>query len=440
MKGRSVEVERSTLVGIATGTPDGGVSVVRISGPRSFAVAEQLCGAAGPPRRLIRRKVTLGSGAFDDALVVWMPGPRSFTGEDVVELHVHAGARNVGAVVQACLAAGAEAAGPGDFSRRAFELGRLTLDQAEGVAALIGAQTEAALDQARRLIAGELGREVDRLREGLADLRAEVEANLDFPEDVDEGDTRRWIHEIDACIHDVRRWLGGFEAGRRAREKARVVLAGPPNGGKSSLFNALLGEARAIVADMPGTTRDYVEADLELGPYVAVLVDTAGLRETREQVESEGVARSRGQLDRADVVLWIESADAADAEESPASGAERLYVETKRDLGTRRPEWLGVSMPRHGVDAIKLRLREWFEAGGSQAWIGLARHRERAAEAIEQLQAAASILREDGPLEAAAFELAAAELRLGEITGRSALGPIGEDVLDRIFSRFCIGK
>src|SRR5690606_218435 len=129
---RSVEVERSTLVGIATGTPDGGVAVVRLSGPRAFAVAERLCGAASTPRRMVRRRVALAGGAHDDALVVWMPGPNSFTGEDVVELHVHAGARNVGMVVQACLAAGAKAAGPGDFSRRAFELGRMTLDQAEG--------------------------------------------------------------------------------------------------------------------------------------------------------------------------------------------------------------------------------------------------------------------------------------------------------------------
>lgn len=435
-----MEVERSTLVGIATGTPDGGVAVVRLSGPRAFAVAERLCGAASTPRRMVRRRVALAGGAHDDALVVWMPGPNSFTGEDVVELHVHAGARNVGMVVQACLAAGAKAAGPGDFSRRAFELGRMTLDQAEGVAALIGAQTDAALEQARRLVAGELGREVDQLRDALTDLRAEVEANLDFPEDVDAGDTQRWIAELDQRLRELRRWLGGFEAGRRAREKARVVLAGPPNGGKSSLFNALLGEARAIVADMPGTTRDYVEAELELGPYVAVLVDTAGLRETDEQVESEGVARSRSQLDRADVVLWIESADARDAEERPTCAAECVYVETKRDLGTRRPDWIGVAMPSQGIDVIQGRLRAWFEAGGSHAWIGLARHRARAAEAIEQLEAARGILAEEGPLEAAAFELGAAELRLGEITGRSALGPIGEEVLDRIFSRFCIGK
>lgn len=435
-----MEVERSTLVGLATGTPDGGVAVVRLSGPRAAAVAESLCGDLGPPRRAVRRNVRLRDGAIDEGLAIWMPGPRSFTGEDVVELQVHSGERNVAAVLDACVAAGARPAGPGDFSRRAFERGRLTLDQAEGIAALIGAQTDAALDQARRLVAGEVGRGVDRLRQAVLELRTEIEANLDFPEDVAPGDTQRWVAEVGELNDAVEGWLGGFEAGRRAREKARVVLAGPPNGGKSSLFNALLGEERAIVADVPGTTRDYVEAELRVGPYTAVLVDTAGLREVDEAVEAEGVARSRTQVGRADVLLWVESAVAEPAEEPGDAPAAVLRIESKRDLGTARPSWLGVSLPDGGLSEVRAWLRAWFEAGSGQAWIGLARHRQRAEEAVEQLCAARDLLAQDGPLEVVAMELSAAELRLGEITGRSALGPVGEDVLDRIFSRFCIGK
>ncbi|MCA9705610.1 MAG: 50S ribosome-binding GTPase [Myxococcales bacterium] len=439
--------ERETLVGVATGRPDGGLAVVRISGPRARALVEPLVGSLPAPRRLARRRIGLGDGEVEDGLVVLMPGPRSFTGEDVVELHVHAGARNVDAVVGALLRGGARAAGAGDFSRRAFELGRLSLDQAEGLAAIIGARTDAALSQARRLAAGELGRTVDAEREALLELRAEIEANLDFPEDVDPADVSRWQHDAAARRAAIEGWLARFEAGRRARARARVVLAGPPNAGKSSLFNALLGRERALVADGPGTTRDYVEADLELGRHGCTLVDTAGLREGAEEVERAGVALSRAQVEGADVVLWIEGADAEQADPSQWSGADEavvIRVETKRDRGQRRPAWLGVALrpggPPEGLEQVRQALLAWFGAGQDTAWIGLARHHERAHEALAAIEEAQGHLADDEHLELAAFALGVAESRLGEITGRSALGPVGQDVLDRIFARFCIGK
>jgi len=385
--------------------------------------------------------------------MVVMPGPNSFTGEDVVELHVHAGARNVEAVVSALLARGARAAGPGDFSRRAFESGRLGLEQAEGLAAIIGAQTEAALGQARRLAAGELGQHVERERQALVKLQAEIEANLDFPEDVDPGDLQRWNAEAKARREAVARWLRRFEAGRRARARARVVLAGPPNAGKSSLFNALLGRARALVAEAPGTTRDYVEAELEFSGYGCVLVDTAGLREGAEAVEREGVALSREQLEGADVILWVEAADELvreaegndrDGQLGVVSGAEVLRVESKRDRGMRRPDWIGVTVVGEsggeGLDQLRAALIEWFRAGQEQAWIGLSRHRQRASEAVAAIDRALEQLQDDERLELVAFELGLAQARLGEITGRSAMGAMGEEVLAEIFSRFCIGK
>ncbi len=373
--------------------------------------------------------------------MVWMPGPRSFTGEDVAELHVHAGARNVRAVVEACLRAGARAAGAGDFSRRAFELGALTLDQAEGIAAVIGAQTDEALAQARRLAAGELGRQVDACRSGLAGLRTEIEANLDFPEDVEDAHAARWRDEVARLQARVRRWLDGFEAGRRGRERARFVLAGPPNAGKSSLFNALLGRTRAIVADQPGTTRDYVEAELALGPHGAWLVDTAGLRADAERIEAVGIEMSREQVDRADVVLWVEAAD-AEPVPPPSMQALVIAVETKRDLGARRPDAIGVTLgeDEQGVDAVAAALRAWFEQDRDRAWIGLARHRARADEALEALARVAEQLDTQDALELVAFELGVAESRLGAITGHTQLGPIGEELLHRIFSTFCIGK
>lgn len=447
-------VERSTLVGVATGTPDGGVAVIRVSGPRARAIVEAVSGPLPRPRRLVRRAIAVeggGADAREDGLVVWMPGPRSWTGEDVVELHVHAGARNVDAVVRRLLAEGGAAAGPGDFSRRAFELGRMGLDEAEGVAAVIGAQTDAALDQARRLAAGQLGRGVETLRRELVTLRAEIEANLDFPEDVDPGDVERWRAEAGRIAARVGEWLRRFEAGRRARSKPRVVLAGPPNAGKSALFNALIGRPRALVAEVPGTTRDFVEATWAIDRYECTLVDTAGLREGAEAVERAGVALSRDQLVGADVVLWVEAADAEDAEEPGVEqvrgwvgGATVVTIESKRDRGRRREQWLGVSVAPgaagDGIEALRERLRVWFADGHDRAWIGLARHRARAAEAMTAVEEATAELGDDETLELAAFALGVAAGRLGEITGRSRLGAMGEEVLAEIFSRFCIGK
>jgi tRNA modification GTPase len=429
--------EQPTIVGVATGTPDGGVAIVRLSGSRAMGIARALCGELPTARHLARRRVKLDErGVVEDALVVVMPGPGSFTGEDVVELHVHAGARNVASVVTAVLGHGAVAADAGEFSRRAFEHGRLSLEQAEGIAALIAARTDAALEQARRLVAGELGREVSRLAAEIHALRCEVEANLDFSEDVEAGDLRRWSGEISGFAATMQAWIGRFEAGRRSRERARVVLAGPPNAGKSAVFNALLGRPRAIVSPVPGTTRDYVEAELMLGSHEVVLVDTAGLREAMDLIEDAGISRSRDQIGGADLVVWIEAADGAGAE-AVAAG---IRVENKRDLGCRRPDWVGASAAAGEVGELRTALHAWVQSRTEHPWIGLARHRDRVADSGEALEDAAAVLAKDGPLEIAAFQLGVAEQRLAEVTGRGTIGPISEDVLKDIFSRFCIGK
>ena len=457
--------DRSTLIGVATGTPDGGVAIVRISGPRALPVAQTLVvGELPPARTLALRQLHNG----EQALVAVMLGPRSFTGEDTVELQIHAGARNVLGCVEALLDAGgvlgAEAAGPGDFTRRAFERGRLSLDQAEGIAAIIGAQTQAALDQARRLVAGELGRAVDDVRARVGLLRAEIEANLDFPEDVDAADQARFAATLAQLELEVERWLAGFERGRRAREQARVVIAGPPNAGKSALFNALLGRKRALVSATAGTTRDYVEAELQLHQPGAsgralMLVDTAGLRTSEDHVEVAGVELGREQIAGADLIVWVEGADqpvhpeveaelAAIVSSYAASrelGEEPpiLYVENKADLGPRhRPRWQGTSAETGaGVAELGDRIAEQLGRGlAGDQWIGLARHRDRASEALGALADARAELAADAGLELVAFGLAVAERALGEITGHSGLGPVGEDLLDAIFSRFCIGK
>ncbi len=430
----------ATIVGVATGSADGGVAIVRLSGPSALAIARTKVQTLPPPRKLGRRRFVLERGSVEDALVVQMPGPRSFTGEDIVEFHVHGGERNVREIVSSLLAAGALAAGPGDFSRRAFANGRLSLDQAEGIAALIAAKTDAAVDQARRLVAGELGEEIESLVAVVGGLRTEIEANLDFVEDVEGGDELRWADEAAGAITTLRGWLRRFEAGRRARERSRVVLAGPANAGKSSLFNALLGRPRSLVHDRPGTTRDYVEAELEICGRTIILVDTAGLRgEVEDGVEGAGIRHSRAQIGGADLVLWVEAADS----DAPDEGLEvdGIRVENKRDLGSRRPTWIGASTTSEGgLEQLRDRLAAWVSGDGEEPWIGLARHRDRAEEALEAMVEAAALLSSRAPLELAAFQLAVAERRLAEVTGRSALGALGEDVLGRIFSRFCIGK
>lgn len=441
----------ATIVAVATGSADGGVAIIRLSGPGALAIARRRVGSLPPPRKLARRPLKLSdegdlgaaSACIEEALVVQMPGPRSFTGEDVVEFHVHGGERNVASIVACFLASGARAAGPGDFSRRAFANGRLSLDQAEGIAALIAAQTQSAVDQARRLVAGEIGASVEELRAGVGDLRTEVEANLDFAEDVEDADELRWAEEVGEFVATLSDWLRRFEYGRRARERVRIVLAGPPNAGKSSLFNALLGRSRSIVNAAPGTTRDYVEAELKLGSYSALLVDTAGLRESIDgTIEGAGIALSREQICGADLVLWLEAADSvSDAGALDGVGKNVLRIESKRDFGVRRPEWIGVSTANQtGLDALLRRLQEWISGGEQQPWIGLARHRECAKEAMLALVEAGELLRDRRGIEIVAFQLAVAERRLAEVTGRSALGAVGEHVLGRIFSRFCIGK
>ena len=455
---------RATLVGVATGTPDGGVSIIRLSGPDAARIAARVIRGPMPEaRRASVRVIASADEAGDgeatrrarreEGMVLWMPGPRSFTGEDVVELHVHAGERNVHDVVEWLICAGARPAGAGDFTRRAFEHGRLTLDQAEGIAAVIGATTQAELEHGRRLMSGELTREVERVRDRLASLRAAVEGAIGFPEDLADEEVARWSVSCEELEAEVRAWLARFAQGMRARSRLRVVLAGAPNAGKSALFNALVGASRAIVADVPGTTRDYVELECEWSGKALTLVDTAGFRGARDAIEAAGVELSAEQVDKADLVLWIRGVDQARTA-LPAPLVERgaasvLTIATKVDLlsgperGALEPE-AGLFVSAHsgrGIDPLRAAIIErlWGETDGG--WIGLRRHEARCREAAASLRDAADELgRGAGTLEIAALPLQEAQGRLDAILGRSATGPVGARVLEEIFSSFCIGK
>lgn len=438
------------IVGVATGTPDGGVSVVRLSGGQCSVLGTSLLGSLPIPRVASLRRLADASGALlDEALVLWMPGPASFTGEDVLELHVHAGHENVRQVLVACVAAGARPALAGEFSRRAFARGKMSLDQAEALPALLAAQSESELGRARRLLRGELGERVDAMMRELFTLRVEIEAHLDFPEDLSGEASGRWIQALGSQLSCLRGWLSSHRSQEDRGGRFRVALAGPPNAGKSSLFNALLRRQRSIVSQAAGTTRDFVEAPLRWSGLALDLVDTAGLRDGAGPIESAGIEMGRAEIEQADLVIWMQ----AEASQVPAlpemlvGQRSLILVASKCDVATVPAGWLGVSV-RPGfeasVDELRQRIETWMRDSAlsvDEDWVGLARHAACVSGAAEEIEAVlVQLAQPELALEIVAFHLGAAGRALGEIRGRDKLNPVGEDVLHAIFSSFCIGK
>ncbi|GLS43223.1 tRNA uridine-5-carboxymethylaminomethyl(34) synthesis GTPase MnmE [Methylobacterium brachythecii] len=431
-----------TLFAPASGFGRAAVCVIRISGPVCRDLLEAIAGTVPAPRRLSLRALRdpETSEILDRGLVVFMPGPATFTGEDMAELHLHGGL----AVRHAVLGALARfpdcrAAGPGDFSRRAAFNGRLDLTQAEGIADLVDAETEAQRRQALRQLDGALGRQVETWRLSAIDLYARTEAALDFADegDVDEESLEAGLAEDARALADgIRIALGDGRRGERLREGFFVVLAGAPNAGKSTLLNALAGREAAIVSDIPGTTRDAIEVRCDLGGLPVVLVDTAGLRETDDPVESEGIRRTRRRMEDADLVLHLLPPDAATDPE--ATSARGVAVRTKIDLRCAAETGaLGVSaMTGAGLDGLLDAIRAAAEAslGGGDALVTRERHREALTRACDHLDRVAQGV-------AAAPELVAEDLRLAVRALGTVVGHVGVDeMLDRLFAGFCIGK
>lgn len=442
--------DKDCIVGVATGTPDGGVAVLRLSGGDCARVGSSLMGTLPDPRVAGLRRLRSRQGeGLDEALVLWMPGPASFTGEDVLELHIHAGHENVRQVVEACVEAGARPALAGEFSRRAFRNGKLSLEQAEALPALLSAQSQSELERARRLLRGELGERVDAMARELFTLRVEMEAHLDFPEDLEGDASLRWKGQVQAQAQRLKAWLASHRSQQERAGRFRVALAGPPNAGKSSLFNALLDRQRSIVSDQAGTTRDFVEASVRWSGWSLDLVDTAGLRDGAQAIEAVGIEMGRGQIEQADLVLWVQ-AEAASEQGLPEMLENHrglLKVGSKCDLGPVPEGWVGVSV-RPGfestVDGLREMIESWCQESlvdVDQDWVGLARHAECVERCLQELDLVESQLDGEGfALEIVAFHLGVAGRALGEIRGRDRLHPVGEDVLHAIFSSFCIGK
>ncbi len=443
----------STIFALATASGRGAVAVIRTSGPGSLRALTSLAGRCPSPRRAaLRRLSTAAGGAIDSALVLWFPGPASYTGEDSAEFHVHGGVAVVDALAQALLELGLEPAEPGAFTRRAFENGRLDLAQAEAVADLIDAETEGQRRQALLQLGGALGRTYLAWREELVGMLAQLEAAVDFPdEDVPADVAARARPGLERLLAQVSLALVDARRGVAVREGYRIALIGAPNSGKSTLLNGLAGRDAAIVTATPGTTRDIIEVQLVLGGYKVVLADTAGLRETADEIEAEGVRRARAWASEADLRIWVvdgaldhgvpapDGVRAGDVclvnkADLPAGGQTAAALQEVAALGLEVHR-LSARNPADLTDLIGALTARVVEQLGSVTPPSAtrARHCELLEAAHERLLSA--LAQTEAP-ELAAEDVRLAARALDRITG--TISP--EDVLDRVFSSFCIGK
>lgn len=434
-----------TILALATVPGRSGVAILRLSGPRSLVLARRICRLSSEPRQATYTAFTdpKTGEVLDRGLVLTFPGPASFTGEDVVECHVHGSMAVVRALTRVILEAdtGIRLARPGEFSKRAFLNGKMDLVAAEGLADLIDSETEWQRKQALRQMEGELARLCAAWRGSLVEAMALIEAELDF---ADEGDIPTELKgAVKTLLHPVRdqmeQVIRSADSGERIRSGFRVVISGPPNVGKSSLLNAIAGRDAAIVSPVAGTTRDVIEIQLEIRGYPVLLADTAGIRESDDLVEQVGVDRARREIDLADLVLELRDSDDAGFSRSVLPDVRaRFVVATKADITPPQfPHDVAISVHENvGIDTLLGRIGHYIEnfAQGESALVSNERQRQALARAIE---AFGRILGEaDLAAELIAEELRYAVRQLDLLIGRVDT----EDVFDLIFSRFCIGK
>jgi tRNA modification GTPase len=443
-----------SIAAIATAPGVGGVGIIRVSGPLAPAIAEGVLGRVPPPRTALHCAFRGADGEIiDTGLALYFPAPRSFTGEDVLELQGHGGPVVLDLLLQHVLGLGARPARAGEFSERAFLEGKLDLSRAEAIADLIESATAAQARLAVRTLQGELARRVDALLESLTRLRAFVEASFDFPDDdIDVLADSNVQKNLTLLIHSINDLLSAAQRGERVRNGMLVVIAGPPNAGKSSLLNVLSGRDTAIVTAIPGTTRDLLNADIEIDGLPIRVVDTAGIRISADPIEREGIRRAREQIEQADRVLWITDDRAPPGTDTlpeplPAT-VPVTHVRNKIDLTGRRAgirpgvdggtEILCSAKTGDGLDALRAHLKATVGYHGAVegAFSARRRHLDALIRTRARLTAAQEALAGGGGPELAAEDLRLAQQSLGEITG--AFAP--DDLLGRIFSEFCIGK
>lgn len=468
-----------TICAIATPAGEGGIGIVRLSGAQALHVAGGLVrlrsgqplssvithtlhladlvmpASLKPPEPSIRQRGSSATDLLDEALVVYMKAPRSFTGEDVVEIQSHGGWLVLSLLCRACAEAGARLAEPGEFTKRAFLNGRLDLSQAEAVLDTIRAKSSASLTAAQRQLRGDLAREVDTAREALLGVLAHLEAGIDFvEEDIEFLQKQELMRAIERVAALVQRLQATAREGRLLREGARVVIAGRPNVGKSSILNRLLKEDRAIVTAVPGTTRDVIEESIDLDGLMIHLVDTAGIRDTADMVEREGIKRSRSAQEEADLqVIVLDGSMPLTSDDqgliNQAVATKHVIAINKADLPAEvEPSSIGpgafsVALSAKtgaGIEDLRAAIRSQLVGAGGETTDGVmvtnVRHQAALDRAGESLRQAAQSIVEGLAAELLAIDIRAAADALGEITGAITT----DEILERIFSEFCIGK
>lgn len=443
---------KDTIVASATPAGTGGVAVMRVSGPDVEQIARAMLGRLPEPRHAELAAFKDPSGqVLDTGIALYFPGPESFTGESVLELHGHGGPVVVASVIDAVVAAGARTAGPGEFSKRAFLNEKLDLVQAEAIADLIGSSTKHAARAALRSLQGAFSKTVDSLEEQLIRLRLHVEAAIDFPEEeIDFLSDQQLADRIEECDRAFTEITKTASAGCALRDGFQVVIVGKPNAGKSSLMNLLSGQEAAIVTDVAGTTRDVLREQIKIDGLAIELVDTAGLREKPDQIEAEGIRRAKAALKSADAALWIQDATTDDSDDGPGEALPDdlpvVKVRNKTDLtgeaastSSDTSETINFSATTGaGLEALTNRIKTLagYQDLGKGAFTARQRHLDALLRAKNHFQLGKKALDETRSGEIFAEELRLAQQALGEITGAFS----SDDLLGRIFSEFCIGK
>jgi tRNA modification GTPase len=449
-----------TIAAIATPLGEGGLAVLRISGTDALSLADKIFIPAGKVKPSAAQTHTIHFGkiirdgkTLDEVLLAVMRAPRTFTREDTVEISCHGGILPAKLVLDAILEKGARLAEPGEFTRRAFLNGRIDLAQAEAVADLIHSRTELALAAANEQLAGKLSQRINQLRDDLLHTLAHVEAHIDFPDEDIAPDTKdQLLKRLENGVAFIAELLRTANEGQILRRGIRAAIIGRPNTGKSSLLNQLLGRDRAIVSPVPGTTRDTIEETANIRGLPVVFIDTAGLRDAHDEIEIEGIRRSRQSLAQAELILHVLDAGQPLTQEDKSyfgefAGKKRIFVRNKMDLPVKCELPANLISPvdvscvtGHGIEPLKDAIKETVWSGEVKAEMLQVMINSRHQDALNRARAAAlrsiEALRSDATLELVALDLRIAVAAVGEIVGKTTT----EDLLDSIFSQFCIGK